>query len=96
MSYCDSQHRGFKLKFKIESSVSDAWMPTHYRKLQAACLAGATNSSITPMDFGFSIAASPKPHVQMLSSAASKYRLAKYCDGLIGTDDPSVLISTET
>ncbi|WP_386684266.1 hypothetical protein [Loktanella sp. R86503] len=41
------------------------------------------------MSWGFSIESSPVPHVKMLSSAASKYRLAKYCDGLMGTDDVS-------
>lgn len=67
---------------KLVLKSADDWMPIHYAKLQNACLKYGGASVVTPMDWGFTNPAFPEPHVKMLSSAASKFRLAKLCEGL--------------
>lgn len=67
---------------KLDSKPSDDWMPKHYIDLQCACLKYRGASIVTPVDWGLKIAMSPMPHVKFLSSAASKFRLAKLCEGL--------------
>ncbi len=65
---------------RFELADSD-WMPEHYTELQQACLSFAGSRKLTPMDFGITISGTPDLHVPHLSSAASKFRLARHCTG---------------
>lgn len=67
--------------------MSASWMPYHFQKLQEACLKNGAGPNVTPMDIGFSIHTNPAPYVRLLSSSASKFRLAKYCKGLKGPEE---------
>lgn len=58
------------------------WYPKHYDDLNNVCIA-VPNGLKSKLDAqGLKIDTSQKRYVRHLSSAASKYRLAKYCEGI--------------
>ncbi len=71
----------------MSSSKSDEWMPRHYRDLKELSIEHIASSEVGPRCWGMSIETFPRPYVKHLSSAASKYRLAKHCYGLLGPSD---------
>lgn len=72
---------------KIETPSSVDWMPPHFSKLSRLCIKHGASPEVRPMCWGLSISAFSEPHVKLLSSAASKYRLAQYCEGLQGPSE---------
>ncbi|WP_298679369.1 hypothetical protein [uncultured Lentibacter sp.] len=57
------------------------WYPKHYDDLNNVCIAVPNGSESKLNALGVTTDTSQKRYVRHLSSAASKYRLAKYCEG---------------
>lgn len=66
------------------------WMDSRFSRLGGACKSARLANDLNPAALSITIEGRPEPLVTGLSSAATKYRLAKYCTGL-ALPDPGVL-----
>ena len=65
-----------------EQKPPSTWYPIHYNDLNKVCLSVPNEKRSKLKTLGLTVVSDQKCYVLHLSSAASKYRLAKYCEGL--------------
>ena len=65
-----------------EEKPPSTWYPTHYNDLNKVCLSVPNEKRSKLKTLGLKVDSGQKRYVRHLSSAASKYRLARYCEGL--------------
>ena len=65
-----------------EEKPPSTWYPKHYNDLNEVCLSVPNEKRSKLKTLGLKVDSGQKRYVRHLSSAASKYRLAKYCEGL--------------
>ena len=65
-----------------EEKPPSTWYPKHYNDLNKVCLSVPNEKRSKLKTLGLKVDSGQKCYVRHLSSAASKYRLAKYCEGL--------------
>lgn len=65
-----------------EEKPPSTWYPEHYHDLNTVCVSVPNEKRSKLKTLGLKVVSDQKRYVLHLSSAASKYRLAKYCEGL--------------